>query len=314
VIVPKERAGVSTGRRFLVASRTFGQRAIARCLEEISVWSDVRAFPAIAVWGGVVCVAVMLLSRRILAPRSLQISGLQLSATATFVSLLAIVVRGLLSRLETVRPGARLRLFAAFMAAWPTMTLLFGTSRSVSFAAQSWIVSMALASAAIVWVWNGRIVDQLLVTLFGTPETRQALTRANRPSRDERPAVALMSRVPAQSETVPASDRTEDSQPLFHLERSIRADGTEELRGTLRIEFLSGQSQVTAHVAFSPSFPRSPAFTCEVVDLPAVRVKGTTVYPYGARIELKAGAGGPGKGPVQVRFRAELPSAVRRSA
>lgn len=313
-MVPNERAGISAGRRFLDAGQSFGRQMVAHCAQELSVWRDVRAFPAIAVWSGVVCVAAMLLSRRILAPKSLQLSGLQLAATATVVAVLAIVVRGLLSRMETARPSGRLRLFAALMTAWPTLTLLLGTSRSLTFAAQSWIVAMALASAAVVWAWNGRIVDQLLATLFGSPETRQALARSNRPARDERPAVSLMSRAPAAPEPPPPSDRTEDSRPLFHLERSIRADGTEELRGTLRIEFLSGQSQVTAHVAFSPSFPRSPSFTCEVVDLPAVRVKGTTVYPYGARIELKAGAGGPGKGPVQVRFRAELPPAARRSA
>jgi len=311
-MVPNERAGFSAGRRLLDVGQSFGRQMLAHCAQELSVWHDVRAFPPIAVWSGVVCVAAMLLGRRILAPKSLQLSGLQLAATATVVAVLAIVVRGLLSRMETARPSGRLRLFAALMTAWPTLTLLLGTSRSVSLAAQSWIVAMALASAAIVWAWNGRIVDQLLATLFGSPETRQALVRSNRPARDERPAVS-MSRAPAAPEPAPSSDRTEDSQPLFHLERSIRADGTEELRGTLRIEFLSGQSQVTAHVAFSPSFPRSPAFTCEVVDLPAVRVKGTTVYPYGARIELKAGAGGAGQGPVQVRFRAELPAA-RRSA
>src|SRR6185503_10887191 len=111
---------------------------------------------------------------------------------------------------------------------------------------------------------------------------------SSRPVEGERPAIAMMSRVPVKPRVVESAARDENSRPLFHLERSIRADGTEELRGTLRIEFLPGQSQVTAHVAFSPSFQRNPAFTCEVVDMPAVRIKGTAVYPYGARIELKA--------------------------
>lgn len=312
-MMPEEGSRESTGRRFLNTVRASGRQAIARCAEEFSVWSDVRAFPALAVWGGVSCVALMLLGRRILAPRSLQLSGLQLAATATVVAVLALVVRGLLSRMETTRPATRIRLFAALMTAWPTLALLVGTSRSVSLASQSWIVAMGLASAAMVWAWNGRIVDQLLVTLFGSPETRRALARSTRPTADDRPSVALMSRAPVQAAPASESKRNDDSRPLFHLERSIRADGTEELRGALRIEFLPGQSQVTAHVAFSPSFARSPAFTCEVVDMPAVRVKGTTIYPYGARIELKAGAGGAGKAPVQIRFRAELP-AVRRSA
>jgi len=313
-MVPQQQAVKNAVRKVICSARTVGERVYRTCSTDVSVWSDVRAFPALAVWSGVVCVALMLLGRRLLAPRSLQLSGLQLALTATVVGILAIVVRGLLSRVETTRPSMRLRIVGALMALWPTLILLVGTSRVLSLAVQSWIVAMAAGSAWIVWAWNGPFVDQLLMTMFGTPASRETRARPSRSPEKGVPAVAAMATLPVIAPRNEPARQEELSESLFQLERSVREDGTEVVRGTLRVEFLPGQSQLTTHVAFSPSFMRSPAFTCEVVDMPAVRVKGTTVYPYGARIELKAGPGGPGEGPVQVRFRAELARSVRRSA
>jgi hypothetical protein len=310
-MVPQQQAVKNAVRKAVSSGRIAGQRVVRTCAAHLSVWSDVRAFPALAVWSGVICVALMLLGRRILAPRSLQLSGLQLASTATVVAGLAIVVRGLLSRVETARPSARLRLIGALTAMWPTLILLVGTSRVLSLAIQSWIVAMAAGSAWIVWAWNGSFADRLLMTLFGSPAMRKAPARS---ARESVPAVVAMD-VPVLENSRSESAKPEcSSEPLFRLERSVREDGTEVVRGTLQVEFLPGQSLVTTHVAFSPAFPKSPAFTCEVVDAPAVRVKGTTVYPYGARIELKAGVDRPGDGLVQVRFRAELGRQVRRSA
>lgn len=313
-MVPQQQAVKNAVRKVVCGARTAGERVYRACSTDVSVWSDVRAFPALAVWSGVVCVALMLLGRRLLAPRSLQLSGLQLALTATVVGMLAVVVRGLLSRVETSRPSMRLRLVGALMALWPTLILLFGTSRVISLAVQSWIVAMAAGSAWIVWAWNGPFVDQLLMTLFGTPASREALSRPSLSTGKNAPTLLSAPTAPVKGLRNEPARQEQQSESLFQLERSVRDDGTEVVRGTLRVEFLRGQSQLTTHVAFSPSFMRSPAFTCEVVDTSAVRVKGTTVYPYGARIELKAGPGGPGDGPIQVRFRAELARPARRSA
>jgi hypothetical protein len=101
--------------------------------------------------------------------------------------------------------------------------------------------------------------------------------------------------------------------PMMRMSRYVTADGADRLEGTTWAEFHPGQKVVAVHVAFCPPFIRSPTLVCSA-DSANARVGLTTVYPYGARVELKRSGSVADSLQVAVTFQATLESAQSAAA
>ena len=75
-----------------------------------------------------------------------------------------------------------------------------------------------------------------------------------------------------------------EEQVLQQLTRSLAADGTESIHGTLFAEFAPGERTAILHVAFCPPFERLPTVDAEAED---GDVKIAQVLHQGARLEAR---------------------------
>ncbi|MSR59856.1 MAG: hypothetical protein EXS05_19830 [Planctomycetaceae bacterium] len=288
----------------------------ARC-SELSVWHDIRAVPPLAIWAGVNCVALMLLVRHVVAPASLKLSATQLEITATVAGILAIVARALLARVERRLPAGWLRAAATISAACPILTLLLGTSRAVPAATIGYVWGIAAFSAGVAWVASRALFERLMASLVA-PESvpLKARSSTREPAIQQSRATLCQSApssVPIAAQRNEAR-RHEVASMNLRLERLCDPAAGERLQGTVVAEFVSGQSLSTVHVAFHPPFARAPEVSCEVANRSATRIKAVTVYPYGARLELKRSGILTASICVEIRFRATLSAHAARAA
>jgi hypothetical protein len=91
-----------------------------------------------------------------------------------------------------------------------------------------------------------------------------------------------------------------DGEVTQQFVRSHAADGRETLSGWLRLSFVPGQRQATAHLAFCPPFVHTPEFDVRQTEGPSARVKAGQILAYGARLEVKLAA--PAEHPLAVRL------------
>lgn len=326
-------------RRLLRDMRPVAARALALvrsragvCARDLSVWGDIRAVPPLAVWGGVGCVAAMLMVRRVTAPASLKLSTLQLGVTATIAGALAVGSRLLLARIEPRPPALWLRVAASVAAALPVLTVLAGSSHALSPAATGYVFAVAALSAGLAWLASRPLLERLVADLLtddgrGTAKGRPAhAPLATVPTSPERSSLSAPQ--PGASPSTPAvasvaSDAGSSRQslarlrlerPSLRLERlSDPADG-EKLQGSVMADFAAGQGLATVHLAFQPPFPHVPSLDCQLDDGSPARVKLVSVYPYGARLELKRGGSLAAPARCEIRFSAVLSVAVPRAA
>ena len=87
--------------------------------------------------------------------------------------------------------------------------------------------------------------------------------------------------------------------------RSRAADGTEVLRGRLRVPLAAGQRSASVHVAFCPPFARTPRVEVEQREGPAARIKSVQSLPHGARFDLKLAQPGETAGCILLEFSVE---------
>lgn len=267
---------------------------------DLSVWSDIRAFPPLAVWGGVHCVAVMLLARRLTDATSLKLTSTQLCVTATIAALMVIAARAMLARVESLPPARWLRLIAAFASAAPIATLFFGSGRRLSLGTCTYLGLVIWVVGVAVWLWNREFIERLL-TSFLLPPPGSPLVSGPAP----------LSR--------PAVNREHESErrgpfETLRLTRTAAPDGSDRLDGVMTAEFANGQVATTLHIPFLPTFPLAPELVCDVDKQAAVRIKGTAVYPYGCRIELKRFGDVSASIRVEVRFSATSRSSSSHAA
>lgn len=94
-----------------------------------------------------------------------------------------------------------------------------------------------------------------------------------------------------------ASPQAKDDRPHILVDDSLAQwmtrrrleTGADCIEGSIRIQFEAGQKTAAIHVPFSPAFSSLPDLNCEVGNA-AIRAKVSTIYPYGARIELRRSA------------------------
>ena len=87
--------------------------------------------------------------------------------------------------------------------------------------------------------------------------------------------------------------------------RSRSPDGTELLRGWLRVPLVPGQRSASVHVAFCPPFGRAPRVEVEQRAGPSARIKSAQLLPHGARFDLKLAQPSESAGFILVEFSAE---------
>jgi hypothetical protein len=292
-------------RSLPIRLRAAVSRWLNRRRDELSLWGHVQAFPALAVWGGLDCVAAMILAQRAVGGSALKLTSSQLGLTATGAAAMAILGRALLARFEERRPAAWMRAVAACAAAGPIVTLLLGTSRRVSWGNAGFVGSLALGVALANWLWSREFIERLLAAFLTTPRkpsgmvSAEALRSLPLPDRHRMPSIA------------PADD---DAEPTLWIRRRALPGGDDLLEGAVFVDFAAGQGVATVHISFCPAFARAPRFLSDVRDAPDVRVKGTAIYPYGCRLELKRGGALTNAARIEVRFSASQASQSTRAA
>ncbi|MFN0052036.1 MAG: hypothetical protein ACKV0T_07590 [Planctomycetales bacterium] len=291
------RVAREVGNRWLGAVAA-ARRRMAGGRRDLAVWADIRAFPPIAIWAGVLCVAGLALVRRLSDPAALKLTGPQVGATATFLAVLALVVRALLGRCESARPARWIRGLATSAAIWPFLVLALCGSRRVPFEVRGYVVALAGIVGAFAWCWSRAFMERFVVAmLLPSAENRPRLTGQGAPP------VSSTAVVPqTQSHPVSKEQPAPRTGAGMWLERSPDDAGNDCLHGASTATIAAGQSLVTLHVPFCPVFFAIPEFTCETLASPTVRIKGTAVFPYGARVELKRTGDTSSPIAVEVRF------------
>lgn len=266
-------------------------------IRDLSVWSDIRAFPPLAVWGGVHCVAAMLLVRRSAGVPALKFTSTQICVTATVVAVLVVAARAMLARVERRPPAVWLRLVAAVASAAPIVTLCFGSAKRLPLGSAAFLGMLTFVVGVATWLWDREFVERLLTSFLLSPSGE--------------PAVAAPGLLAGGGGHGAAESQRRDPVESLRLKRMSPEEGRDRLEGVMTAEFIRGQTMTTLHVPFLPTFPRSPEFVCEIDDKAAVRIKGTAVYPYGCRLELKRSGEVSESIRVEVRFSATLTSSSR---
>jgi hypothetical protein len=300
-----ENCGPLPTQRLPIRVRNAFTRWLSYRQAELSVWCDVRAFPALAVWGGLDCVAAMILVQRAAAGSALKLTSAQLNLTATVAAVLAILARALLARIEARSPAAWLRFLAVCAAVGPIVTLLFGSSRRLSWGTTGFVGFLAIIVGLATWLWSREFVERLLAAFLTTPQKHSGMTEIATFHSTPLPERCLA------PESAPASG---DSEPTLWMRRIALPGGEDRLEGAVFVDFASGQCVTTVHVSFCPAFAGAPQFRCDVRDAPDVRVKGSAVYPYGCRLELKRNGALNEAARVEIRFSASLSKASMRAA
>lgn len=280
-------------------------RWLGRRQEELSLWCHVQAFPALAIWGGLNCVAAMILIQRATRDTALKLSGGQLGLVATGAAALALVARALLARFEVHRPAAWMRGLAVGAAAGPILTLLLATARRASWGNVEFVGFLALGVALACWLWSREFIDRLAAAFLTTDRHDSGMMP---------PRLLELSATSEQVSPPVIVEATADSEPTLWMRRSAPPGGDDRLEGAVFVDFAAGQSVATVHVPFCPAFNHAPRFDCEIRNAPDVRVKGTAVYPYGCRLELKRGGAQPGTARIEVRFSASRLNPSTRAA
>jgi hypothetical protein len=268
--------------------------AQARLSRDLAVWSDIRAFPPLALLAGLNCVAGLIVMRQRGPGLPLTMSNSRLCVAAVATAGLTIGSRWLLGRIERDPPAFRIRVFLAAVSVLPLIVLLTVATPRNSLGAIGFVSLLAVAAGNANLLWN----------------RRHSAPRAISPIASFRPTETKPAAVRIADEAAPALLSTHAAGSEW-TERSCDARGQILLRGKVSACFAAGQSQATIHVPFIPAFACIPEFSCQIIDQPEVRVRTHVAYLYGVRIELKRSGSVVQPLDVAVEFRATQAETAR---
>ncbi len=275
-------------------------RALAHLVRDLSVWSDVRAFPPLAVLGGLDCVASLVLIRDRFGGPPVRLADARLCIAALAATVLTIGSRWVLARLERQRPVQWIRILVAACSVLPLVALLSTATARNSPWAISFVSALAMAAANANLLWNRRSPMPAAVTL-------------------PFPIVAI-SGPEVESNRQPDADLKTDAKAVDDrranewIERTTDTLGQVILHGRTIAEFAAGESLATVHIPFCPPLRTIPQFSCEVIGEPSIRARAPAVYRYGARLELKRSGKDATRARAEVRFQAIVAIDSRRAA
>jgi hypothetical protein len=288
---------------------------------DLAVWTDVRAFPPLAVIAALDCLAGLLLWRKSAGGSPLALTNVRLSLAALAIAALIVGGRWWLARIEGKSPALWLRTLLMVLAALPMLVLLSLANAHHSPWAVSLTGALTVVSGGAVLLWNrlssarsaSSESPSPLPVLVRFPATVVAVpcpTDADR---------AVPTSVPGNAAGTTylvddANGATAGGEPDEWMERTTDGSGSAILRGRVVAEFTSGQSVATVHIAFCPAFVQIPEFTCEVEGAPSARARAPAVYRYGARIELKRAGDTSAPARLRLCFRASIPAGSSRAA
>lgn len=113
-----------------------------------------------------------------------------------------------------------------------------------------------------------------------------------------------------QTMSAPRFDDPPDGDVTQQMTRVHTPGGSEVLSGWLRVSMAAGQRSANVHVAFCPSFLRTPRVSVEQRGGPRARIKTVQVLPQGVRFDLKLAAPGEVAQSVLLEFSAEAAPAA----
>jgi hypothetical protein len=304
------------------------QIALLRLLRDLSIWSDIRAFPPLGMLAGLNCVAVLILMRQQSPGPSLRLTDLRLCAAALAACGLTIASRWLLARIEGRPPAFRIRALLAAIGAFPLIVLLsLATPRNSPWSI-SFVSLLAVAAGNANLLWNrGKSASRVAARRsrgLCTEKVSGTLPQVDDPVPDQNPKVPdtffvqsppgeLLGAKPDIVRLAPTAAPALASMPDAGNEWTQRRcnQGQVQLRGRVHASFAARQSLASVHIPFVPAFGGIPEFTCQIIDQPDVRARAPAVYRYGARIELKRSGNANGPLEVEVEFRATSGDCLR---
>lgn len=273
----------------------------AQSRRDLSVWADVRAFPALGTLCGLNCVALLLIAQRLRPGASVRLSAAQVALVATVACALSLAARFALARVERgSRPTAWLQALACAACCFPLVALIVAANARLGIIGHAYLLGLALVSGTAGAFWNARLTDRLL--------TAGMSRDGRRPSR-----VGLhIAHGTVAVEPDEFASRVEPGATLW-MERRTAPSGEEAVQGVAAAEFSGGQQTAIVHIPFCPPLKRLPELALELVEARSVRIKSTAAYPWGCRIELKRSGDLSAEARAEIRFRAAL-HAARKAA
>ena len=107
------------------------------------------------------------------------------------------------------------------------------------------------------------------------------------------------------SEAKPAELATNSSDQILQtMTRSLAADGSETIAGTLHIEIAVGEREHIAHIPFEPALAEKPELTVDANGIFAARVTPAAIHNYGTRLEIRLNEPAEEQGVVEISYRA----------
>lgn len=197
-------------------------------------------------------------------------------------------------------PGLRFRLAPGVLT---TAAAAIGAALSLpGTPVRGLVILWAILAAEECWAWG--------------PAAWSRLARRPAPGR-ARPRTAQREQAggadPAESVEIvsaPRFDHPSEGQIVQQMTRSRTAGGSEVLSGWLRVSMAAGQRSANVHVAFCPSFARTPRVSVEQRGGPRARIRTAQVLRQGARFDLKLAVPGETAQTVLLEFSAEAAPAT----
>ena len=251
-----------------------------------------RHSAAMLIWTGVIVTTAVLFSRRVAGEFALTSAW-----PSIFVSListaLSLTAWGLFHRVRIAVADMRrdrLIAFVAWLTTWLSGLAVAPLSSPLS---QGWLIGVALISGGLLALFSQWHLEPSHQASGAASAPRfafdhaatQRLTPPHSPTSIE-PSSSFAVFDPLIDDDDELDEPT-DGLVTQRMTRQTLPDGTEEIEGSVRVLFATGQRTVSVHVPFSPPFAVAPQVECELVSDEDVRSKVSVVYPYGIRIELK---------------------------
>ena len=240
---------------------------------------------ATAIWSSLIVIAVVLTSRKLAGALTEQLSATVACLATTLAMGLSLFANCLLHSVRRPDSPTHAQIAAGVVTLVPPFALGIALLPGRFPMAVSYLVTLfVFASASMLVIGESSIFrssatrarDDRLRIEIGAVEAVSTSPKTDNSLSGERSLSAKVESAIAGQDDV--------SQ---WMTRRISPDGRECLEGAVKIQFSPGMKQTAIHVPFVPPLHQQPQVTCEVLGNSPVRLRVTSVQPYGTRIEAR---------------------------